>query len=359
MSLTVPRAQFHALTIKDVRRETSDAVSLSFVIPGAFAADYAFHAGQYLTLRFTLDGEEIRRAYSICSGEGDNELRIAIKRVPDGRFSAWATENLHAGDSLDVMTPTGRFGLPADGTIYAGFAAGSGITPILSLMKTALARNSGARFFLFYGSRATDEILFRGALEDLKDRAMGRVSIFHVLSQEQQDVAVLNGRLDPAKLGPLLTATLGGVPIDHAFLCGPAGMIEAAEASLSALGVPPDHIHVERFTSVHEGRPRPVPKAPASITPFATATLILDGISRDIPVAENEALLDAALRAGLDLPYSCKGGMCSTCRAKVLQGDVAMTVNYSLEPWETKAGFVLTCQAQPRSPRVVVDFDQQ
>jgi len=334
-------------------------VSLAFDVPPGLTPDYAFHAGQYLTLRTTLDGMEVRRAYSICSGEADGELRIAIKRVPEGRFSAWANGRLRAGDTLDVMTPTGRFGLPAEGAVFAGFAAGSGITPILSLMKTVLSRDRTSRFFLFYGSRATGEILFRGALEDLKDRYMGRVSIVHVLSQERQDVDVLNGRLDPAKLGPLLAATLGGVAIDHAFLCGPAGMVEAAEASLGALGVDPGRIHVERFTSIHDGTPRMAPPVIEAAPPHAVATLILDGISRDVPVASGEALLDAALRAGLDLPYSCKGGMCSTCRAKVLEGSVTMTVNYSLEPWELAAGFVLTCQAQVDTPRVVVDFDRQ
>lgn len=243
--------------------------------------------------------------------------------------------------------------------IYAGFAAGSGITPILSLMKTALSRDSTSSFHLFYGSRATSEILFRGALEDLKDQYFNRVSVFHVLSQEQQDVDILNGRLDPAKLALLLTATLGGTEIDHAFLCGPAGMMEAAEASLTALGLTAGQIHVERFTSVYEGRARPVPPAPITAPPYAIATLIVDGTSRDIPVAEGEALLDAALRAGLDLPYSCKGGMCSTCRARVVEGAVSMVMNYSLKPWETQAGFVLTCQAHAHSSRLVVDFDRQ
>ena len=351
---------FHSLTIQSVQQETADAVSIAFAIPAPLSDAYVFRAGQYLTLRADLDGEDVRRAYSICSGEADGELRIAIKRVPDGRFSAWATEALRPGHTIDVMTPTGRFGLPPGiGHRYAGFAAGSGITPILSLMKTALSRDPDSRFHLFYGSRATSEILFRGALEDLKDRYMGRVSVFHVLSQEQQDVAILNGRLDPGKLAPLLTATLGGATIDHAFLCGPAGLITAAEASLTTLGLTPSQIHVERFTSVHEGRPRPAAPQPAPAAPHAIATLILDGTSRDIPVAAGEALLDAALRAGLNLPYSCKGGMCSTCRARVLEGRVTMAVNYSLEPWETEAGFVLTCQAVLQSPRAVVDFDRQ
>ncbi len=346
------------MPVASIRRETADAVSIAFSVPPDLAEAYRFHAGQYVTLRTTLDGEEVRRAYSICSGEGDGELRIAIKRVAGGRFSAWAAEALQPGDSIDVMTPTGRFGLPGDGMVYAGFAAGSGITPILSLMKTALSRDADSRFLLFYGSRATSEILFRGPLEDLKDRYMGRVSIFHVLSREQQDVDILNGRLDPAKLGPLLRATLGGVPVNHAFLCGPTGMIKAAEESLTALGLSAAQIHVERFTSLHDGRPRPAP-AVASAIPHAVATLILDGTSRDIPMAEGEAVLDAALRAGLDLPYSCKGGMCSTCRARVLEGEVSMTVNYSLEPWETRSGYVLTCQAHAHSPRITIDFDRQ
>jgi ring-1,2-phenylacetyl-CoA epoxidase subunit PaaE len=222
-----------------------------------------------------------------------------------------------------------------------------------------LAREPGSRFFLFYGSRSTSEILFRGVIEDLKDIHLGRLSVFHVLSREQQDVAVLNGHLDADKLGLLMRAILGGVAIDLAYVCGPAGMIANAEAALAAFGVAPDRVHVERFASALAGRPRGPAPPPPQAAPFAVARVVIDGTHSEVPVAEDEMLLDAALRAGLDLPFACKGGMCSTCRARLTDGAVTMAVNYSLEPWEIEAGFVLSCQARPTTARVSIDFDQQ
>jgi ring-1,2-phenylacetyl-CoA epoxidase subunit PaaE len=354
--------RFNCLTVADARRETSSAISVAFTIPLDLAERYAFRAGQYLTLRTTLDGEEVRRTYSICSGEQEGEIRVAIKRIEGGLFSVWAQDSLRVGTTIDVMTPTGRFGIPVDardGDVHVGFAAGSGITPILSVMKTVLAREPKSRFFLFYGSRATQDILFRGALEDLKDRYIGRVSVFHVLSRERQDVDVLNGRLDQEKLFGLLGNMLGGVPIDHAYVCGPLGMIDSVTAALAECGMAENRVHVERFTSALSGRPRaPVMVAPDA-APNATAAVVIDGARTEIPVAEGETVLDAALRAGLDLPFACKGGMCCTCRARLLTGSVEMTQNYSLERWEIEAGYVLTCQARPTTDRVVLDYDQQ
>jgi len=354
--------RFHWLKISDARRETPDAVSVSFDIPQDLRPHYAFRAGQYLTLRTTLDGEEVRRSYSICSGVDDGELRIAIKQVEGGLFSVWAQEALKPAEAIEVMTPTGRFGIPVgSGTarVHVGFAAGSGITPILSIVKTVLSREAGSHFFLFYGSRATGDILFRGALEDLKDRYLGRLSVFHVLSQEQQDVDVLNGRLDQEKLGVLLRRILGGAAVDAAYVCGPFGMIDGVEMALADAGVAPERVHVERFSSALGGRPRAPRPVKVDATPHAVAAVILDGARTELPVAEGETVLDAALRAGLDLPFSCKGGMCSTCRAKVVEGHAEMELNYSLEPWETEAGYVLTCQTRPTSARVVIDYDQQ
>jgi ring-1,2-phenylacetyl-CoA epoxidase subunit PaaE len=354
--------RFHRLTIADARRETASAISVAFTIPPDLAPRYAFRAGQYLTLRTTLDGEEVRRTYSICSGEHDGELRVAIKKIEGGLFSVWAQDFLRAGEAIDVMTPTGRFGIPADardGDIHVGFAAGSGITPILSLMKTVLARDAASRFFLFFGSRATQDILFRAALEDLKDRYMGRVSVFHVLSRERQDVEVLNGRLDHEKLFGLLGGMLGGVAIDHAYVCGPLAMIDGVTAALAERGVAENRVHVERFTSALSGRPRAQVVVAPDAAPHAMAAIIIDGARTEIPVAEGEAVLDAALRAGLDLPFACKGGMCCTCRARLLEGRVEMAQNYSLERWEIAAGYVLTCQSRPTTDRVALDFDQQ
>jgi ring-1,2-phenylacetyl-CoA epoxidase subunit PaaE len=352
--------RFHRLTIDDLRRESADAVSMTFAIPGNLAEDYRFAPGQYLTLRTTLDGEEVRRSYSICSGPGDGELRIAVKRVDGGAFSSWASEELKPGDALDVMTPTGRFGVaavPGEARIHVGFAAGSGITPILSIAKGVLAGEPNSRFFLFYGNRTTTGMLFREALEELKDRYIDRLSVFHVISGEEQDIPILHGRLDGEKVRVLLRSLVPAATVDHVFICGPTGMSEQIEQTCREMGIAGERIHVERFVSGLGGRPRPKAVVVASAPPRAHAALIIDGKRREVPVAEGEAILDAALRGGVDLPFACKGGMCSTCRAKLVEGRAEMEVNYSLEPWELKAGFILTCQARPTTDRVVVDYD--
>jgi ring-1,2-phenylacetyl-CoA epoxidase subunit PaaE len=358
MSAAAPR--FHRLAINDLRRETADAVSMTFKIPGELADDYAFAPGQYLTLRTTMDGEEVRRSYSICSGPDDGELRIAVKKVDGGAFSSWAADELKFGDELDVMTPTGRFGVasaPGEARVYVGFAAGSGITPILSIVKGVLAREPNSRFFLFYGNRSTTGVMFLEALEELKDRFLQRFSLFHVISGEEQDIPILHGRLDGEKVKVLLRSLVPAATVDHVFICGPTGMSEDVEATCCDIGIAEDRIHVERFVSGLGGKPRPKAVIAPSAPPKAFAALIIDGKRREVPVAEGEAILDAALRAGMDLPFACKGGMCSTCRAKLVEGKAEMDVNYSLEPWELKAGFVLTCQAKPVSDRVVVDYD--
>ncbi len=358
MSAAAPR--FHRLAVNDLRREASDAVSMTFAIPAALEGDYSFTPGQYLTLRTMLDGEEVRRSYSICSGPDDGEIRIAVKKVDGGAFSNWAADELKCGDELDVMTPTGRFGaVPAadTGQIHVGFAAGSGITPILSIVKGVLAREPNSRFFLFYGNRSTAGIMFLEALEELKDRFIDRFSIFHVISGEEQDIPILHGRLDGEKVRVLLRSLVPAQNVDHVFICGPLGMSEEIEATCRDLGIAVDRIHVERFVSEFGGKPRPKKTVAADAPPKAIASLIIDGKRREVPVAEDEAILDAALRAGVDLPFACKGGMCSTCRAKLVEGEAPMDINYSLEPWELKAGFVLTCQAKPSTERVVVDYD--
>jgi ring-1,2-phenylacetyl-CoA epoxidase subunit PaaE len=358
MAANSPR--FHRLAIQNLRRETADAVSMSFAVPPELADAFCFQPGQYLTLRTMMDGEEVRRSYSICSGPDEAELRIAVKKVDGGAFSGWATSELKPGDQLDVMTPTGRFGVaspPGEARLYAGFAAGSGITPVLSIIKGVLARDKDSRFFLFYGNRSTQGMLFREALEELKDRYLQRLSLFYVISGEEQDIPILHGRLDGDKVRVLLRSLVPAASIDHVFVCGPTAMSDDIEAACRDLGIAADKIHVERFVSGLGGKPRPKTLVAASAPPKAIAALIIDGKRREVPVAHGEAILDAALRAGIDLPFACKGGMCSTCRAKLVEGDAAMEVNYSLEPWELKAGFILTCQARPLSDRVVVDYD--
>ena len=351
MSLTL----FHPLRLADLRRETADCVSLAFDIPPALRDAFAFAPGQYLTLRTTLAGQELRRSYSICSAPHEGELRVAVKHVPGGAFSHFANTILSQGDTIEAMVPEGRFGAPvADGT-YVAIAAGSGITPIMSLLRSVLAGAPAARFVLLYGSRTVDEILFRTALEDLKDRHMGRLTVIHVLSREAQDIPILTGRLDAPRLRALLPLTLDPATIDHAFLCGPGGMIDDAAQVLAELGVTPDRVHTERFTPSGAPvlRPAPAPEA----APFATATIIYDGKTNTIPMAEGEPVLEAALRAGLDLPWACRGGMCSTCRARITEGAARLEENFSLEPWELEAGFVLTCQAHPTTAHITVDFD--
>jgi ring-1,2-phenylacetyl-CoA epoxidase subunit PaaE len=345
--------RFQRLRVAALRRTTADAVVVTFDAPDAFRS---FTPGQYLTLRATIDGHDVRRCYSICSGLDETTLQVAIKHLPGGRFSTWANTVLREGDTLLAMRPEGRFGVaidPAASRVFAGFAAGSGITPVLSILQTVLAREAGSRFFLFLGNRAGRDIMFRDQLEDLKDRYLSRLSVFHVLSREKQELDILNGRLDPEKI-PALTRLMP--PPDHVFVCGPQGMIEGIEPALAMAGVPPERIHVGRFTPSTDIVPPPA-VVPENAPPAVIATLIIDGARIEVPMATGETIVEAALRAGRDPPFSCRAGMCCTCRARLLEGRVNMATNYSLEPWETEAGFVLTCQARPLTERVVVDYD--
>jgi len=354
--MATPR--FHELTISDVRTETPDAASLSFAVPPSLARAYRFRPGQYLTLRAAIHGEDIRRSYSICSGLEDGELRVAVKRVAGGAFSNFVHDRLKPGDTIQVMTPAGQFVLPpadAPRTI-AAVACGSGITPILSLIKTVLAREPESRVVLLYGNRTGRDIMFAEALAALKDRYLDRLSVTHVLSREMQDVPVLSGRLDRARIELLLR----GVPrIDHALLCGPAAMMDEAGEAFAALGLAPERIHREYFTPGEGGRvvPVPLPVAPAA-EPAAIAEIVIDGRRHEVPLPAGVSIIDAARVQGLDLPFSCKGGMCCTCRARLVEGRAEMAVNYSLQPWEIAAGFILTCQARPLTPRLVLDYDQ-
>ena len=352
--------RFHSLEIADVRRETADAVSLGFRVPADLEDAYRFEAGQYLTLKAEIGGAEVRRSYSICAGADEGELRVAVKRIDGGAFSTFANEALKAGDRLDVMTPMGRFTTPAApeaARLHVAIACGSGITPVISLAKTLLAREPQSRFILLYGNRTTADILFRDELAALKDQHLDRFSVFHVLSRETQDLPVLNGRLDAEKLALLLRSVAPAALADTVFLCGPEGMIVAAEQVLASLGVDPARIHSERFLAAGDGpRPATAPKA-GGARAHAIAEIILDGRHHKVPVAEGEMVIDAAIRAGLDLPYSCKGGMCCTCRAKLVSGKVEMGLNYSLQPDEVAAGYVLTCQSMPTTPDVTLDYD--
>ena len=358
MPLNPPR--FHRLSIAEIHPEAPDAFLIRFAVPEALRKAYAFEAGQYLTMRAMIGGREERRAYSICAGPDDAALTIAIRRLDDGVFSAWAHEHLHEGDALDVMTPTGRFGIafaPEQARVHVAFAAGSGITPVMSILRGVLAREPRSRFVLFYGNRSIASIMFREALADLKDQYGQRFALYHILSREAQDLPLLNGRLDGVKASLLLRHVVPGATIDHAFLCGPPGMIGALEPVLMGASIPPGRIHIERFVSGEGGVPRVASPRPAIRSGGKRARIRHDGKDTEIVMAEGQSILDAALRAGLDLPYACKGGMCGTCRAKLTEGDARMTVNYALDPRETAAGFLLTCQARALSAFVAVDYD--
>ncbi len=310
-------------------------------------------------MRARIANAEVRRSYSICASPDEGELRVAIKRLEGGLFSAWAHDALRPGAALDVMTPDGRFGIPpapgSDRTLVA-FAAGSGITPILSILKSVLTHERG-RFFLFYGNRSAGGIIFRAQLEDLKDHYLTRLSVFHVLSREQQDIALLNGRLDAERVR-LLMRRLVPDNVAHALVCGPQPMIEGLQTALKETGLAPAQIHVERFTPGEGGRPPPLVRAVPDAAPVARATIVAEGVRTEIDIAAGEAILEAGIRAGLNLPFSCRGGMCCTCRARLVEGGAEMAVNYSLEPWELAEGYVLTCQARPTGSHVVVDYDQ-
>jgi len=352
--------KFHPLAIAEVRRETADAVSLRFDVPPALAGDYRFVQGQHLNLRVFLDGEELRRSYSICSAPDDGELRVAIKKVPGGRFSAWAVERLKPGDIVDVMTPEGRFFTPLDpdhAKRYVAFAAGSGITPIVSLVRATLAREPRSRFTLVYGNRRLASTMFLEQLWALKDRYLTRFELFHVFSRETQEIELFNGRIDAAKVRAFLDTLIPPASIDEAFVCGPESMIDEVEGALLAAGVAREHVHVERFVVPGAAAAPPVDDAEAA---EARVTLLVDGVRREIEFHRgSHSILDAGRAAGIDLPFSCKGGMCSTCRAKLLEGEVRMAKNYALEPHEVAAGYVLTCQSYPLTERVLVSFDDR
>ena len=355
-------SKFHRLPIASVERETRDAIAITFAVPDALADQFRFEPGQHLTLRASVGGEDLRRSYSICSAVQDGALRIAVKKSPGGAFSTWANEALAAGATLDVMPPMGHFNVPLDATArrhYLGFAAGSGITPLLSIVKTTLAAEPLSRFTLFYGNRASGTVMFKEELAALKDVYLERFNLAHVLSREAQDIDLLHGRIDRDKAGALLDHWVRLASIDTAFVCGPEGMMEAVIEALKARGFPDSRIKVERFASSipkHQHVARPLPEAAAS---ECEVTVIIDGSRKSFLLErEKESILDAGLRNGIELPYSCKGGVCSTCRCRLIEGEVDMDVNFALEDYEVARGFILSCQSYPATDRVLIDFDQ-
>jgi len=350
--------RFHKVRIAEVRRETDDAVSIAFDIPPELAPVFRYAPGQYLTLRTTVDGRQVRRAYSIASSPDDDEWRVAIKRVEGGLFSVFANERLRAGDTIDLMPPAGRFVLPEtdEPRVIVAFAAGSGITPIASQMRTVLLREPESRVFLFYGNQTSRSIIFREAIEDLKDRYIDRLAVHNVLSRERQDIAALDGRIDGEKVATFMRLIVPLEMVDHFLLCGPPPFLEGIIATLETLGVARERILVERFTAASDTRA--ATRETREKTPErAEVDVTLDGSTTRLSLAPQERILDAAIEAGLDVPFSCRAGMCCTCRAKVMRGAVEMGLNYALSDDEVQEGFVLTCQATPTSQSVAVDFD--
>jgi ring-1,2-phenylacetyl-CoA epoxidase subunit PaaE len=353
---------FQKLVVAEVRKETGDCVSLAFTVPMELKEIFQYKQGQHLTLRATIQGEDIRRSYSICSSPLDNELRVAIKKTEQGIFSTYANEHLKKGDTLDVMPPLGKFFTelhPEQSKQYIGFASGSGITPLLSIIKTTLGTELKSRLTLVYGNRNRHSIIFKEELEALKNVYMDRFSVIYILSREKTDAAINFGRIDAEKCKILCEKYLSIEHTDEFFLCGPETMIFSVKDQLEQLGVDKKKIHFELFTSPGQKKSSVVNGEPAEKTEVKSKiTVKLDGISFDFDLGfEGDAILDAALKNGADLPYACKGGVCCTCRAKLIEGEVDMDVNYGLEPEEIEQGFILTCQSHPKTEKVVVDFD--
>jgi ring-1,2-phenylacetyl-CoA epoxidase subunit PaaE len=354
-------AGFHKLKIAEVRRETPDAVSVVFEIPAVLAKTFAFKAGQHLTLRTTLAGEELRRNYSVCAAPHENEIRIAVKQMPGGRFSTWANGALAVGAEIEVLPPLGRFVPPQrhDAPRYVALAGGSGITPVLSILKTVLREDPKARFTLLYGNRDSASIMFLEELAGLKNRYLDRLEVYHFLENEAEEIELFNGRLDRAKCEEVLATLVDAGATDAFFICGPGPMMDAAEAALTARGVPKDRIAIERFStgavSAEQLARDEVLQKKAAGTEI---TVTLDGRRAKIRFdAAKGNILESVQAAGLPAPYACKGGVCSTCRAKVLAGTVEMKKNYGLTDAEVAQGYVLTCQAVPTSDSVTLSYD--
>ena len=355
-------SKFHRLSIARVERETRDAIAVTFTVPEALRDQFRFTQGQHLTLRADIGGQDVRRSYSICSAVDDDALRIAVKRSPGGAFSTWANEALKVGATIDVMPPLGHFNVALDPTAkrhYLGFAAGSGITPLLSIVKTTLAVEPQSRFTLFYGNRASSTVMFREELAALKDIYLTRFNLVHVLSREAQDIDLLHGRIDRERADALLAHWVRLDEIDAAFICGPEGMMDAVIDALKTRGFPESKIRIERFAASipkHQHVARPLPQAAQS---ECEVTVIIDGTRKSFLLEkQKENIIEAGLRNGVELPYSCRGGVCSTCRCRLVEGEVEMDVNFALEDYEIARGFILSCQSYPTTDTVVVDYDQ-
>ena len=354
-------AAFAPLRVRAVERLTADAVALTFDVPPELREQYTFAPGQHLTLRATIDGEEVRRSYSICSPPSSGTLRIAVKRLEGGLFSGRAVQQLAVGDVLEVMRPAGRFGVrldPAQAKHYVAVVAGSGITPVMSILAAVLETEAASRFTLVYGNRDAGSVMFLEELADLKDRYPDRLQLVHVLSREERDAELLSGRIDDAKLATLLDSLIPPDAVDEWLLCGPFDLVEQVRDRLLARGVPQRRVHLELFHV--EGEPvqaRPRFAGGAADADSAEVTVRLDGRTTTFRMPAEGSVLDATLAVRTDAPYACKGGVCGTCRAKLVEGKVEMARHYALDDDELEEGFVLACQSVPVTPKVALDFD--
>jgi len=356
-------AQFYPLRVTDIKQETRDSVVVTLEPSPKHKEDFSFIQGQYLTFRHTFEGEELRRSYSICAGRDEGVLRIGIKKVEDGWFSSWANEELKTGDTLEAMKPMGNFHAPLRPNAahrYLGFAGGSGITPLISIIRTVLAAEPQSTFSLVYANRSANSIMFREELEDLKNAYMGRFNITHILESES-DIDLFSGRLTREKCDALFGRWVNVDGADLVFICGPELMMLAVADALKARGLDDSRIKFELFASAHPGKAK---KSAASIRGAASdetcsATVILDGVRREFKMPkQGQSVLEAALAADLDAPFACQAGVCSTCRAKIIEGEAEMEANYALEDYEVERGYVLTCQCHPLSDKIVIDYDQ-
>ena len=357
---------FYPLRVSAIEPDTSEAVVVSFAVPQELRPVFGFIQGQYLTLRTTIAGQAVRRSYSICAGVDDAHLRVGVRRVNGGLFSNWIHQNLKVGDTIQVMAPQGRFYVPLQPDAqrhYLAIAGGSGITPILSIMKTALAREPGSRFTLLYANRTLQSTMFKEELEDLKNRYLTRVALHHVFSGEDTEAPINMGLMNRDKVAAFLRSVVQPAHISEVFVCGPFQMNDEAQAALLAAGVPQERIHIERFGVALSGNEQvgaAVHQAQAGDAEKAQITVFRDGLKREFSFSkEQPSILDAASAAGLEMPFSCTSGVCGTCRAKCLEGEVRMERNFALEKDEVEAGFVLTCQCRPLTPQVVLSFDER
>jgi ring-1,2-phenylacetyl-CoA epoxidase subunit PaaE len=352
---------FHALRVAEIVPETSEANSIRFEVPAELRERFTFRAGQHLTLRATINGEEVRRNYSLCTAPDELDWMVTVKRIGGGLFSNWVGDKLRAGDEVDVMPPHGSFTSEFDASKsrhLVGIAGGSGITPVMSLIKSTLKYEPNSRFTLLYGNRDSSSVIFLEALAGLKDKHLGRFEIYHFLDQEEQDIELFNGMLNRERLEEAIAALVPDAPeVDGWFICGPGPMMDAAEAALLDRDIPKERIHIERFTA---DRPAgAVAKEMAQLQTQAegvSVAVTLDGRTRRVPFTAGN-ILDSARAAGLPAPFACKAGVCATCRAKVMKGKVEMAVHYGLTDEEVADGYVLTCQSVPLGDGVAVDYD--